>query len=237
MRREQKLIYLDAGYSRLGKLLADDDLARILVWLQAREDEGKSIDPGYEAEFEPRQLGSQLRLRKLRRLLWNDRSFWEPILKHTSIIEAGKDFVQSNACIIFHAAFMKPSFVGTPIAFHQDQALWRHQYPEAVSIWIALSPVTTRNGCLQVFPGSHDRGLIPHHTCSEYPWHPSIESEELELSTLEQLEFEPGEAVIWHRYLIHGSGPNLSATDRRGFVVVFADPNANGFSATDSYLV
>jgi len=44
-----------------------------------------------------------------------------------------------------------------------------------------------------------------------------------------------GDIIIWHRYLVHGSGPNLSNQDRIGMVIVFADTSRPDFKAKDVY--
>lgn len=39
--------------------------------------------------------------------------------------------------------------------WHQDIRYWAYERPELVSVWLALGPETTENGCLYVIPGSH----------------------------------------------------------------------------------
>src|SRR5207249_4534079 len=61
----------------------------------------------------------------------------------------------------------KPPLVGSPQPWHQDAAYLpaaaRATYREVINIWIALDPAHRENACLEMVPGSHRLGLIPHH--------------------------------------------------------------------------
>ncbi|MCG6122423.1 MAG: phytanoyl-CoA dioxygenase family protein [Microvirga sp.] len=205
---------------------AVDDVRR---WLRAAVDEGGAISPGFEAEFEP---GTDTP-RKLRRLYWNDEAFWRRVFADAHLPQLAERLVGAPVGLTFHAAFLKPAEVGTQVALHQDQALWKYDYPNAVSIWIALTPAKRRNGCLIGCPGSHDRGEIAHVDIPDHPWHPGIDWRAEGLAEPVPYELDPGDALVWHRNFVHGSGPNLSAEPRWGVVMVFVDRTQPGLRATD----
>jgi ectoine hydroxylase-related dioxygenase (phytanoyl-CoA dioxygenase family) len=179
-------------------------------------------------------VGTTRRLRKLRRLLWNGPELWAPMLVRGGVAELARRQIGDAAVIVFHAAFLKPARVGTPVALHQDQALWSRWYPRAFSIWFALSEVSPANGGLFGCPGSHVAEL-EHRDRPEYPWHPSVDVDEDGLADPVQFILQPGDAVMWDRFLAHGSAANTSSSDRRGMVVVLADASEPGFSATDCF--
>jgi chlorinating enzyme len=52
------------------------------------------------------------------------------------------------------------------ICWHQDATYWALSRPDALTVWIALSPSTIESGCLRVVPASHVRQL-PHEHCSD----------------------------------------------------------------------
>lgn len=190
-----------------------------------------------EAEFEPRMPGKQSKVRKLRRLLWNDTPFWTNWLYQSGIVELGTSFVKPEPAIVFHAAFLKPGTIGSKVGLHQDQALWSYDYPEAISVWIALSDSTERNGCIKVCPGTHQRGLIPHRSDPQYPWHPCLDPNLDGLSVPRKIPMAAGDVLVWHRYLVHGSDPNPAPEDRLAMVVVFADAACSNFNAKDVWRV
>ena len=54
----------------------------------------------------------------------------------------------------------KPKGDGRRVPWHEDSAYWKGQLdPMTVcTVWLAIDPSTTANGCMYVIPGSHDKG-------------------------------------------------------------------------------
>lgn len=225
--------YVDEGRAYLRGSLSHADVAAARDEFARLEADGPP--PGYQAEFDVSD--GERRLRKLRRLLWNEPSLWSGILHRSRFPEIAQSILGDHATVVFHAAFLKPARIGTAVALHQDQALWRHAYPGAFSFWCALTPVHPGNGGLHGCVGSHRAGLIPHEDREEYPWHPSLAPRSHGLPEVEEFVLEPGDVVLWDRYLVHGSAANESGDDRMGMVVVAADGAAPDFEATDAFPV
>lgn len=222
--------YRRDGCYPLPQLLAPQ-YQRRAVELFDRLDAAAEIPASYEAEYD---TGAGVRrLRKLRRLVFNDPGLWAPILCHAGMDDLARQVIGDDAAVVFHAAFLKPARVGTPVALHQDQALWTHEHPGAFSAWFALTPVSPANGGLFGCPGSHTVP-IAHRDRPEYTWHHSIDAVEDGLAEPLQFVLEPGDAVMWDRHFAHGSAANTSDADRRGMVVVFADAASPKFRAKDA---
>src|SRR5690349_7453105 len=98
-------------------------------------DRSTRIPPGYQAQYDGE--GEQRRLRKLRRMLWNDRKLFGPIINRLGAPDLAETLIGPSAVAILHAAFLKPARVGTHVAPHQDQALWTHEFTGAFSMWVA----------------------------------------------------------------------------------------------------
>jgi hypothetical protein len=224
--------YRRDGYHLLPGALDDKDLRRVVEFMNQLDAEA-SLPDSYEAEYDEGE--GIRRLRKLRRLLWNEPELWGPLLNRTGAPELARRIIGDGAAVVFHAAFLKPALVGTEVALHQDQALWTYDYLGAFSFWCALTPVNPGNGGLFGSPGSHRDGLVPHRDRPQYRWHASLDAAEDGLPEPVQFHIEPGDAVLWDRYFAHGSAANTSTSDRRGMVVVFADASAPGFRAKDSF--
>ncbi len=122
----------------------------------------------------------------------------------------------------FRAMFMnKPANRGTFLPFHQDRWTDLDRDP-LVTVWTALDPATVENGCVQVIPGSHKLGLInPSHGAGFLT--PEQSAEHCTPDKIEFLTLEPGEAVLLHNWLLHGSDVNRSAMSRRAFSVCYMD--------------
>ncbi|MFI9645079.1 phytanoyl-CoA dioxygenase family protein [Streptomyces sp. NPDC052040] len=224
--------YRRDGYHLLPGLLGTDDHRRAVDFFDTL-DAADDVAPGYEAEYD--EADGVRRLRKLRRLLWNDPKIWGPVLNRTGATELARQVIGDQAAVVFHAAFLKPALVGTEVALHQDQALWTYTYPKAFSVWFALTPVSPANGGLFGCPESHADGHVPHRDRPHYRWHASLDAAEDGLREPVQFELAPGDAVMWDRYFAHGSAANTSPDDRRGMVVVFADASDPEFRAKDSF--
>lgn len=217
------------GAVTLPGLFSPDAVAAMRQWLGTWLEKGRGVPASFEPEFEP---GSEA-VRKLRRLFWNDRTFWTGLFDAAGLPGIARELVGAPPALTFHAAFLKPSEVGTPVALHQDQALWRYDYPNAVSIWVALTPAGRHNGCLVGCPGSHARGAVRHVELPDHPWHPGVLWEAEGLAEPVPYELEPGDALVWDRYFVHGSGPNRSAQPRWGMVMVFVDRSQPDLRTTD----
>ncbi|MET9380883.1 phytanoyl-CoA dioxygenase family protein [Streptomyces sp. NPDC002928] len=230
--------YARDGHHLLPGLLADKDQRRAVEFFDAF-DAADEVPDSYEAEYDKGDAdgteGGPRRLRKLRRLLWNDPELWGPLLVRSGVTDIARRLIGDGAAVVFHAAFLKPARVGTEVTLHQDQALWTYQYPKAFSVWFALTPVSPANGGLFGSPGSHAGGHIPHRERPHYRWHPGLDAAEDGLREPVQFELDPGDAVMWDRYFAHGSAANTSPHDRRGMVVVFADASDPEFRAKDSF--
>ena len=191
--------------------------------------------PGLEPKFEIDSLTGTPPVRKIRRILWNDIPFWSDLFKSTGIFSLGSNFVLGDATLIRHAAFLKPKKIGGSVAFHQDQILWEYEYPKAINLWIALEPTTSKNGCMELCPGSHHNGQLPHNNDPQYSWHPSLKPNKLMLESPKSIDMDQGDVLIWDRYTVHGSGPNKSEQDRKAMVLVFANSSTPDFKTKDQF--
>ncbi len=222
------------GWTKIPGLLRGPDLGRVRDWLISCEEVGPEVPTGLQPQFESDNGSSAPRLRKIRRLFWHAPGFWTQILERAGIFDLARVAIGGAPVLILHAAFLKPALIGTAVTPHQDQAFWDFSYPGAVTVWVAVSPATEQNGCLSVYPGSHERGLLPHRPHPSSPWHEMVDPSEHGIVPRAVLA-EPGDAICWQRYMVHSSAPNRSALDRKCMVLVFADANETDFQAIDEY--
>jgi ectoine hydroxylase-related dioxygenase (phytanoyl-CoA dioxygenase family) len=218
-----------SGVATIRNAVASESIASAADWLSAVISLQRSIPATFEAEFEHGTDAA----RKLRRLYWNDPTFWRTFLTESGLSTIAASLVGARVTLTFQAAFLKTSQVGTAVPLHQDQALWQYTYPNAVSIWVALTSATRHNGCLVGCPGSHQRGLVPHRQTSGHSWHAGINWQNEGLAAPVPYELKPGDALAWHRYFVHGSGANHSLSPRWGVVFVFVDQTQPNLRTTD----
>lgn len=224
------------GFALLEGMVPADVCRRAADWL-VRVRNSSGINPAMEPEYENSSQPEGRVVRKLRRLLWADTDFWAAVLAEGGIFELGTQLLGPHAVITHHAAFLKPEHCGSEVSFHQDQALWDIVYPGARSVWIALSDSSVSNGCLCVVPRSHLLGLVEHRRPVGPHRHAWVDLPSSGFGSPESIEMGRGDVLVWHPYLIHGSGPNRSASPRLSTVVVVADGGLKNFRAHDVYAV
>ena len=62
---------------------------------------------------------------------------------------------------LFSSHFIcKPAGTGKRVPWHEDSAYWGNALEpmKVVTVWLAIDPSTTANGCMYVVPRSHDDG-------------------------------------------------------------------------------
>ncbi|MCZ6721621.1 MAG: phytanoyl-CoA dioxygenase family protein [Proteobacteria bacterium] len=92
---------------------------------------------------------------------------------------------------------------------HQDmQAGWEDYGSLFITAAIAVDLSIEANGCLEIAPGCHDRGLIGK------MWHP-LGDEEIKDITFVPCPMEPGDVVFFDSFVPHRSAPNRSRWARR----------------------
>jgi phytanoyl-CoA hydroxylase len=118
------------------------------------------------------------------------------------------------------ALFAKPSGHGSETPWHQDQGLWKIKLPTAVSCRVALDQATKENGCLQMVPGSHKGGLIPH-VKNPDEIHLHLPDGTVNEGQSEFIEMRAGTGVFFPGTTWHYSAPNSSDLRRLGIVCVY----------------
>jgi len=221
----------DQGWVLVRSFASPEAVEDIRQWLSKNTEKNSDTD-GFEPQFDVGENGKEQVYRKLRRMYWNDPKFWQPVLENEGFFELAKNLTGEQAALVFHAAYLKSGKIGTQTAFHQDQALWYGLYTKAITLWMPVTSSTLENGCIQVCPKSHLRGIIPHKPQAGHPFHDGIDILEEALYPI-SVEMEPGDLLILDRFTVHGSAANLSDEPRNAVVAVFADSDDKNFKAEE----
>ena len=111
---------------------------------------------------------------------------------------------------------LKAPTVGTGFPWHQDTAFIAWQQRDAIAEYgganlvIALDRADELNGGFEVLSGTHADGPV------EFDYDTSGTNAGIfDESRRTLITLDPGDAVIFHPHLAHGSGPNTSARQRR----------------------
>jgi phytanoyl-CoA hydroxylase len=112
-------------------------------------------------------------------------------------------------------ALVKPPHIGSEKPWHQDAAYFRLTDPGLIAgVWIALDPALRENGCMELVPGSHLDGAVPHQHENDFN-RCRILPPQVRAADRIPIEMQPGDALIFHSLLHHYTAPNASPLRRR----------------------
>lgn len=127
----------------------------------------------------------------------------------------------------------KESFIGSAVEWHQEASAIDTFAPgytvedvdKFVQVYIALDDHIQDNGCLNIFPGSHKEGLLPHDDIIGYNLNHKKQIKHSALVELNDktpvkpIQMKAGDALIFSHLLVHGSGSNISPISRKAIVL------------------
>lgn len=222
------------GFLHLGRVASDAELSALQtriddimlgtalvdysqILMQLDSGDGKYENAGQQSNG---HKGATLAYRKIQNLEY-DPLFLElmqkPIFEEICAHVYGADV----PIAAFRAMFMnKPAQQGTLLPWHQDR--WSHlDRDPLITVWTALDPATIANGCVEIVPRSHQRGLL--NSAHGSGFLTSEQADEASKGPTQFLELAPGEAVLLHNWLLHRSDVNRSDIARRAYSVCYMD--------------
>jgi ectoine hydroxylase-related dioxygenase (phytanoyl-CoA dioxygenase family) len=99
--------------------------------------------------------------------------------------------------------------------WHQDNGYGLVLSEQYVTCWLALEDATVENGCIWVKPGTHKDGVVKHEK-TPIGWQ-CYHGEDQGIP----VPLKKGDMVVFSSLLFHKSGPNVSNTIRKGYIVQF----------------
>ncbi len=109
--------------------------------------------------------------------------------------------------------------------WHQDWPYWKGAHK--VSAWIALDRADAGNGCLRIVPGSHCRAWAHRRQDSPEGFGNRVSEDavvaEFGAAALRSVPVEPGDVLLFHDQLLHGSHPNRNGRDRWSLIPTYRD--------------
>ena len=171
----------------------------------------------YEPGFDPigkDDAARELGVRKFFQFAQGDQFFWD-LIRSPSIRGPVEAVIGARARLLQSLALVKPPEIGIPKAWHQDTPYFPiTPATETVGVWIALDRATLENGCMQVVPGSHRQGIVPH-VQGETGWCLDAAASARAQAAAVALPMEPGSALLFDANLLHFTDANRSSARRR----------------------
>ncbi len=91
--------------------------------------------------------------------LWKHDSLFDGIARNPVIAGFARQLLNSSGVHLFEDNIVIKNPYTKTIPWHQDYPYWPLATPDAITVWIALEPISQANGTMQVVPGSHKFGI------------------------------------------------------------------------------
>ena len=151
------------------------------------------------------------------------------ISKDKTISKILKKILGKNVIVRNLEVFLKPPKTGMRAPFHQDNYYWNLDDKRAVNLWIALDKVNKKNGGLIYLKGSHKDGIIEHKMSNVKGSSQEIDNKLIKKLRYKQVsqKLNPGDCILHHCEVIHGSNSNTTDKMRRAIVISFKAKDSN----------
>ena len=218
------------GYLVLEDFLLDDELRVLGSSVAVLEDWAQTHEHRH-FQSEPGSATSRKAIRKIQAIHHHGGAPWRALMRKPETLDVFEDLLGNELYFHHSKLMMKPPFEGSPKHWHQDLsegfiksveterlrsrgADFRPEDVPVVAIQYYLDDSTIGNGCIQVVPGSHRRGL---HT---NPLGGSL----IDVDEIAPAEVPAGGALLFHCLTYHYSAPNTSNKPRRAPVYEYFAP-------------
>lgn len=144
------------------------------------------------------------------------------LVRHPAILDATESILGPNILCWGSGFFAKNPNDAKYISWHQDSTYWDLSSSDVLTAWLALTPSTPENGCLQVIPGSHLLDQMPHRDTFAAGNLLSRGQEiavAVDRSKALDVVLRPGEMSLHHVRIFHGSEPNRGRDRRVGYSI------------------
>ncbi len=158
-----------------------------------------------------------------------DQPLWKHVAAHPALLEIAREVVGEQVFPLNGGGvFLKPPGSDKSVPWHQDASPFAMHpvdghatNPLLFDFWLGLTPATREMGCLRLIPGSQHRGRLEHKAAGGIL--PQLDIHALGYSDRDIVSVEtgPGDVIVWHQDMIHGSEPNRSSRSRVAVASVY----------------
>ncbi len=212
--------YNNNGWVKIEKFLSKKNILKINHNLNKFFASEKKRYSGRDINFVQGKINSFHRL--------EDSNFIKKnLVKNRNIKKIVEYFLQTKSKFMASELFAKPAKHGLPSPIHQDNYYWCIKNSDALTVWIALDKVSKSNGGICYYEKSHRLGLLKHVPSFAKGSSQKIFSKKI-LKNCKKVypDLFPGDALIHHSLIVHGSGTNKSNFSRRGITLQYKAKNS-----------
>jgi ectoine hydroxylase-related dioxygenase (phytanoyl-CoA dioxygenase family) len=144
------------------------------------------------------------------------------LVRSNEVLDIVEELMGPEICLYHCKLLMKAAREGTVTPWHQDYGYWSAEdnRPLMLNCMMQIDASTPENGCLQMVPGSHRKGLLKHDSQGKVfgrflPGYFQTREDAV------PVPLPAGSAVFFGPLIIHGSDANRSDQDRRAVTIAY----------------
>jgi 2-oxoglutarate-dependent dioxygenase len=147
----------------------------------------------------------------------------DAMIHNPNLLAVAAQLMEGPSTLYLPFTAVKAGGGGGRFHFHQDNQYTRFDGP-GINIWIALSPMSPENGCLQVVPRSHLNGTLDSVENPDGDGHRTVANDPTKFLPI---RMRAGDAIAFSRLTLHGSGANQTDEPRIAYAVQFHRDDVN----------
>jgi len=198
-------------------------------------DAAEVADHRSQLERAEQQIGSMHYLSKVHTIL----SSAAKLASHPRILDIVEQLIGPDILVYNVTYIVKEAHTRSHVSWHQDLTYWGLDSDDQVSVWLALSEASEKNGCMRMLPGSHKLGSQPHIKNEKDEDNVLFQNQrvaDIDESQAVPAALKPGQASFHHGWLLHASAANQGHDRRIGLNIQYIAPHVRqtklpGFTA------
>jgi non-heme Fe2+,alpha-ketoglutarate-dependent halogenase len=153
----------------------------------------------------------------------------DEIVHAPEVLDAVEDLIGPDIRLFHLTAWPKDAGSGIYVSWHQDATYFALEPACHVTAWVALTDAPVEAGCMEVVPGSHKLGQLPHAEMQD-PENLLSRGQTLAVDidrrTTAFMPVKAGQFSLHHTHLVHNSRPNRWHDRRIGLGISYIPSSA-----------
>jgi phytanoyl-CoA dioxygenase PhyH len=148
----------------------------------------------------------------------------DEIVRAPQVLDAVEDLIGPDIRLFHLSVWPKDAGSGTYVSWHQDATYFALEPACHVTAWVALTDAPIESGCMEVVPGSHKLGQLPHAELQDTDnllSRGQTLSADVDRSRTAYMAVKAGQFSLHHTHLVHNSRPNRSGHRRVGLGISY----------------
>src|SRR5499426_3976888 len=159
----------------------------------------------------------------------------DEIVHAPEVLDAVEDLIGPDIRVFHLSVWPKDPASGTYVSWHQDATYFALEPACHVTAWVALTDASIEAGCMEVVPGSHRLGQLPHAELQDTDnllSRGQTLSADLDRQRTAFMPVKAGQFSLHHTHLVHNSRPNRSRHRRIGLGISYIPTSVRCTSRT-----